>query len=42
VLGIDNLVFITVLAGRLPAERQDRARQVGLALAGIIRLALLG
>jgi predicted tellurium resistance membrane protein TerC len=37
-----DLVFITVLAGRLPAERQDRARQVGLALAGIIRLALLG
>jgi predicted tellurium resistance membrane protein TerC len=39
VLGIDNLVFIAILAGRLPAERQDRARQVGLAL--ITRLALL-
>ena len=33
VLGIDNLVFITILAGRLPAERQNRARQLGLALA---------
>jgi len=32
VLGIDNLVFIAILAGRLPAERQGRARQVGLAL----------
>jgi predicted tellurium resistance membrane protein TerC len=35
-------VFITILAGRLPAERQDRARKAGLALALITRLALLG
>jgi predicted tellurium resistance membrane protein TerC len=42
VLGIDNLVFITVLAGRLPAYRQNRARQLGLALALVTRLALLG
>ena len=42
VLGIDNLVFITILAGRLPAERQDHARRIGLALALITRLALLG
>src|SRR5882724_3390643 len=42
VLGIDNLVFLTILAGRLPAERQKRARQTGLALALITRLALLG
>ena len=41
VLGVDNLVFIAILAGRLPAERQDRARRVGLALALITRLALL-
>jgi predicted tellurium resistance membrane protein TerC len=41
VLGIDNLVFIAILAGRLPTERQDRARRVGLALALITRLALL-
>src|SRR4051795_10379985 len=41
VLGIDNLVFIAILAARLPAERQDRARKLGLALALITRLALL-
>jgi predicted tellurium resistance membrane protein TerC len=41
VLGIDNLVFIAILAARLPAERQNRARQAGLALALISRLALL-
>jgi predicted tellurium resistance membrane protein TerC len=42
VLGIDNLMFITILAGRLPPQRQARARQTGLALALITRLALLG
>jgi predicted tellurium resistance membrane protein TerC len=41
VLGIDNLVFIAIVAGRLPPERQNRARQVGLSLALITRLALL-
>lgn len=41
VLGIDNLVFIAIIAGRLPPERQDSARQLGLALALITRLALL-
>jgi len=41
VLGIDNLVFITITAGRLPLERQVRAQQAGLALALITRLALL-
>jgi len=41
VLGIDNLVFIAILAGRLPSERQNQARRVGLALALITRLALL-
>jgi predicted tellurium resistance membrane protein TerC len=41
VLGIDNLVFIAILAGRLPAERQNAARRLGLALALISRLALL-
>jgi predicted tellurium resistance membrane protein TerC len=41
VLGIDNLVFIAVLAGRLPVERQHAARQAGLGLALITRLALL-
>ena len=41
VLGIDNLVFIAILAGRLPPERQARARQAGLALALVARLTLL-
>lgn len=41
VLGIDNLVFVAVLAGRLPEERQDSARRLGLALALVTRLALL-
>ena len=41
VLGIDNLVFIAILVAKLPAERQRLARQLGLALALITRLALL-
>src|SRR5215472_16998615 len=41
VLGIDNLVFIAIVAGRLPPARQNSARQIGLALALITRLALL-
>jgi predicted tellurium resistance membrane protein TerC len=41
VLGIDNLVFIAILVGRLPEERRDTARRLGLALAVISRLALL-
>ncbi|MBN8874764.1 MAG: TerC family protein [Rhodospirillales bacterium] len=41
VLGIDNLVFIAILAGRLPAHQQSMARRVGLGLALFTRLALL-
>lgn len=41
VLGIDNLVFISILAGKLPAAQQPRARQTGLALALLTRIALL-
>ncbi len=41
VLGIDNLVFVAILAGRLPPERRQIARQAGLALALLTRLALL-
>ena len=41
VLGIDNLVFISILAARLPAEQQAKARKVGLALALVTRLVLL-
>lgn len=42
VLGIDNLVFLALLAGRLPPAQRDRARRLGLALALLTRLALLG
>ena len=41
VLGIDNIVFITILCGRLPKERQLSARRLGLAVALISRLVLL-
>jgi predicted tellurium resistance membrane protein TerC len=41
VLGIDNIVFISILAGKLPAAKQARARTVGLALAMITRILLL-
>ena len=41
VLGIDNIVFISILAGKLPKEQQDKARMVGLGLAVLSRIALL-
>jgi predicted tellurium resistance membrane protein TerC len=41
VLGIDNIVFISIIAGKLPADQQVRARQVGLGLALVMRIALL-
>ncbi|WP_082530925.1 TerC family protein [Devosia sp. Root436] len=41
VLGIDNIVFISVLVSRLPKAQADRARQLGLALALIFRILLL-
>ena len=41
VLGIDNVVFISILAGKLPQEQQAKARQVGLAAALITRIILL-
>lgn len=41
VLGIDNLVFIAILADRLPEHQRDRARIIGLSLALVMRLALL-
>lgn len=41
VLGIDNIIFISILAGKLPAEQQPRARTVGLGLAMFMRIALL-
>jgi predicted tellurium resistance membrane protein TerC len=41
VLGIDNVVFISILAGRLPEEQRPLARRIGLAAALLMRLALL-
>jgi CBS domain containing-hemolysin-like protein len=41
VLGVDNLIFIAILAGRLPPEQRERARRIGLSLALLMRLALL-
>ena len=41
VLGIDNLIFIAILADKLPPHQRDRARVLGLALALIMRLGLL-
>ena len=42
VLGVDNLIFIAILAGKLPRKQRDRARIIGLSLALVMRLALLG
>jgi len=41
VLGIDNIIFISILAGKLPPQQQGRARRVGLAGAMLTRIALL-
>ncbi|MFN2426288.1 MAG: TerC family protein [Candidatus Binatia bacterium] len=41
VLGVDNVVFLSILAGKLPPNERARARQIGLSLAMIMRIALL-
>lgn len=41
ILGIDNLVFIAILADKLPAHQRDKARIIGLSLALVMRLVLL-
>ena len=41
VLGIDNIIFISIQAGKLPAEQQEKARLTGLGLAMFVRIALL-
>jgi predicted tellurium resistance membrane protein TerC len=41
ILGIDNVVFIAILAGRLPPEQRDKARTLGLSFAVISRICLL-
>jgi predicted tellurium resistance membrane protein TerC len=42
VLGIDNLVFIAILTNKLPESQRDKARRLGIGLALVMRLALLG
>ncbi len=41
VLGIDNIIFISILAGKLPKDQQNKARLIGLSLAMITRILLL-
>ena len=41
VLGIDNVVFISILAGKLPAEQRARARRLGLGMAMLMRILML-
>jgi predicted tellurium resistance membrane protein TerC len=41
VLGIDNVIFISILAGKLPVDQQKKARMVGLGLAMLMRIGLL-
>jgi predicted tellurium resistance membrane protein TerC len=41
VLGIDNIIFISILAGKLPPEQRDKARQLGIAAAALTRFGLL-
>src|SRR5690349_3147591 len=42
VLGVDNLIFIAILADKLPEHQRQRARVIGLSIALVLRLALLG
>ncbi|MBC7900345.1 MAG: TerC family protein, partial [Saprospiraceae bacterium] len=41
VLGIDNVIFISILSGKLPEEQRAKARYIGLALALVMRVILL-
>ncbi len=41
VLGIDNVIFISIISGKLPAEKQQKARVIGLSLALVFRICLL-
>ena len=41
VLGIDNIVFISILTGKLPEDQRQKGRLIGLSLAMIMRIALL-
>lgn len=42
VLGIDNLIFISILTNKLPAQHRTKARRIGIGLALVLRLGLLG
>jgi predicted tellurium resistance membrane protein TerC len=42
VLGIDNLIFISILSNKLPEEHRSQARRIGIGVALVLRLALLG
>ncbi|MDO1584319.1 TerC family protein [Rhizobium oryzicola] len=42
VLGIDNLIFISILTNKLPPESREKARRIGIGLALVMRLGLLG
>ncbi|MCQ4297512.1 TerC family protein [Pseudomonas stutzeri] len=42
VLGIDNLIFISILTNKLPVSQRERARRIGIGLALVLRLGLLG
>lgn len=41
ILGVDNVIFVSILSEKLPLEKQRRARNVGMSIAMVIRLALL-
>lgn len=41
VLGVDNIIFVSIIAGKLPTQEQKKARQIGLLMAMFIRIALL-
>ena len=41
ILGIDNVIFISILAGKLPEQQQKKARRLGLLLAAVLRVGLL-
>src|SRR5689334_16015701 len=41
VLGLDNVIFISILSGKLPVHQQRKARSIGLAMAMIMRVLLL-
>jgi predicted tellurium resistance membrane protein TerC len=41
VLGIDNIIFISIISGRLPAQQQGKARNIGITLALVVRILML-